>query len=45
MIDRMLSRSRRDSVRVDESTVVKGTFPATRPETADEAQKGKGAGG
>jgi ATP-dependent Clp protease ATP-binding subunit ClpC len=45
MIDRMLSRSRRDSVRVDESTVVKGTFSATRPATADEAQKGKGAGG
>lgn len=43
MIDRMLSRSRRDSLRVEESTVVKGTF-SSNPETSDEARKGKGAG-
>jgi hypothetical protein len=31
MIDRMLSRSTRDRIRDDETTVVKGTFPSNRP--------------
>jgi len=36
MIDRMLSRSTRDRIRDDETTVVKGTFPSNRHRSAEE---------
>ena len=36
MIDRMLSRSTRDRIRDDETTVVKGTFPSNRPRSTEE---------
>ena len=36
MIDRMLSRSRRENVREDEATVVKGAFSTNRTESTEE---------
>ena len=38
MIDRMLSRSTRDRIRDDETTVVKGTFPSNRPRAEEVSQ-------
>jgi len=38
MIDRMLSRSTRDRIRDDETTVVKGTFPSKRPRAEEVSQ-------
>jgi ATP-dependent Clp protease ATP-binding subunit ClpC len=40
MIDRMLSRSRKENTRDDEATVVKGPFAANRPEDAKEPPEG-----
>ena len=40
MIDRMLSRSTRDRIRDDETTVVKGTFPSNRPRAEEISQPG-----
>jgi ATP-dependent Clp protease ATP-binding subunit ClpC len=39
MIDRMLSRSTRDRIRDDETTVVKGTFPSNRSERSEETSE------
>ena len=36
MIDRMLTRSTRDRIRDDETTVVKGSFPSNRPRNSEE---------
>src|SRR5678816_973980 len=38
MIDRMLSRSTRDRIRDDETTVVKGTFPSNRARAEEVSQ-------
>ncbi|HZI51848.1 MAG TPA: Clp protease N-terminal domain-containing protein [Terriglobia bacterium] len=35
MIDRMVSRSRREHIRDDDATVVKGTFSTSRPESTE----------
>jgi ATP-dependent Clp protease ATP-binding subunit ClpC len=40
MIDRMLSRSRKENTRDDEATVVKGPFASNRPEDSKEPPEG-----
>jgi ATP-dependent Clp protease ATP-binding subunit ClpA len=39
MIDRMLSRSSRDRIRDDETTVVKGAFSSNRPQSTEETSE------